>query len=500
MPEHFRSLIVILLLTTVVFAVSRGPMCAAGIAPSAFNRRRNLWLAITLAAFFAHNFWVYIVVVGWLLLSAAKKEQNIVALYFSVFLAIPPLKAEIPGFGVLNYLFTIDYYRLLAVTLLLPVWWRLRKAQDIQPFGAVLIDKVLVAYLLLQLILRLEVDSVTNTSRYAFYQFIDVFLPYYVASRTLRNFQQFQEALLCFVLSALLLAPVAIFENLRYWLLYSPLEKALGVDWGFGGYLARDGVLRALATTGQPIVLGYVMAVAIAVYTYFWNLLPRESRLPGLLILIAALIAPLSRGPWVGAVASVACLSIFANKPVLAITRMVLIGGGISILLLISPLGNRVVDYIPFVGNVDVQNIDYRTRLVEVALGVVAQNPLFGSRTAMNSYEMQEMVQGEGIIDLVNSYVAVALSSGYVGLGLFSAVFILSIIFIIRGLLLIADRSSAEYRFSAMLIVSIIGILTSIATVSSILTIPIIYWMFAGFSVSCYRLLSKGKSFAIIGS
>lgn len=58
MPEHFRALIVILFLASVVFLLARRP--ATDLIPlSDFKRRRNLWFLLTLLAFVSHSFWLY---------------------------------------------------------------------------------------------------------------------------------------------------------------------------------------------------------------------------------------------------------------------------------------------------------------------------------------------------------------------------------------------------------------------------------------------------------
>ncbi|MBC7803883.1 MAG: O-antigen ligase domain-containing protein, partial [Candidatus Parcubacteria bacterium] len=86
MPEHLRALLVILALAGVVFAFARkisGGLFPAGV----FEHRRNLWLGITLAAFLAHNFWVFIFAAGVLLLIAAAKDEDKVGLVLFVLLA-----------------------------------------------------------------------------------------------------------------------------------------------------------------------------------------------------------------------------------------------------------------------------------------------------------------------------------------------------------------------------------------------------------------------------
>ncbi|MGH8668539.1 MAG: hypothetical protein ACREUN_07230, partial [Burkholderiales bacterium] len=118
MPEHLRALIVILALATAVFVVVKGPACSLAMATGDFERRRNVWFAITLAAFLAHNFWIYIVAVAAILLIALPREHNKLALCFFVLFAVPPLGKEIAGVGGIQHFFVIDYIRLLALVVL----------------------------------------------------------------------------------------------------------------------------------------------------------------------------------------------------------------------------------------------------------------------------------------------------------------------------------------------------------------------------------------------
>ena len=91
MPEHLRALVVILAVAAAVFAFAKAPACAAAATAADFERRRNLWFAITLAAFLAHNFWVYILLVAVMLAFAAAREPNKLAMYFTLLFAVPAL-------------------------------------------------------------------------------------------------------------------------------------------------------------------------------------------------------------------------------------------------------------------------------------------------------------------------------------------------------------------------------------------------------------------------
>ena len=267
MPEHLRALVVILVLAGAVFAAARPLACAVAMTERDFCRRRNLWFALTLVAFLAHNFWIFIAFAAALLLLAALAEGNKLALYFFVLLAVPAIDAEIPGFGLVEHFFAIDHVRLLALVVLLPAWLALRMRPDAEPFGRSSADKLLAR---LPGAAALPAVSARHAHRGA------------AQRRVLRLHRRFpallrgeprgarprglREALMAFAVGALAAAAIAVFEFGRHWLLYTPLEEALGVDWGLLNYLERgDGILRAQASTGQPIVLGYVLAVALGV-------------------------------------------------------------------------------------------------------------------------------------------------------------------------------------------------------------------------------------------
>ncbi len=99
----------------------------------------------------------------------------------------------------------------------------------------------------------------------------------------------------------MILALTGLFESVRHWRLYSPLLAALDIDSGLYGYLSRANTLRAASAVGQPIVLGYVMVVAISFYLFLKPQITNRLYLSlGMILLTLGLIATLSRGPWVG--------------------------------------------------------------------------------------------------------------------------------------------------------------------------------------------------------
>lgn len=494
MPESLRALIVILFLGGVVF-LSVARTATAAIRPEDFARRRNLWFAITLAAFLAHDVWLYAAVTVLMLWIYGPRDSNRLAMYYFLLFALPALSEPIPGFAGIQQIVTVTYPRLLSLTLLLPAFLVIQSRPAAERSGFGLPDKLIGAYILLLLVLQFENDSFTNTLRSAIYAFLDVFLPYYVASRSLKNLAQFRDVIMSFVVAALVLAAIGLFEFAKKWLLYSTLGSELGLQQSFGDYLLRDGSLRALATTGQPIALGYVMAVAGGLYLYLARTVEnRNLRLLGYGGLLVGLLAPVSRGPWIGFAVMLAAFALTDRKPVWSLFRLGLAAGILAPFVLITPLGDKIVEYLPFVGSVDNENVVYRQRLFDASIAIIKQNPWFGSRDFL--FQMEELRQGQGIIDIVNSYLGIALSSGLVGLSLFAGFFLT-----IGGRLLAALRrlgrgdagpEGEELRqLARALLATLAGILVIIVTVSSITVIPLVYWSVAGFCLACTQLLEK---------
>ena len=503
MSEHLRALVVIAVLSVLSFLVLRRPVVAMGIADEDFRRRRNLWLATTATAFLAYNFWIFVLLTGSLLLFA-RKERNPLALYLFLLFAVPPFSAALSGLGVVNKLFELSFPRLLALLVLLPFALR-RLEPGTARFGKHVADWLVVGYLLLQLVLQYRADSLTNTMRSGVHAYLDFFLPYYVASRSLRTPQEFRDALLSLVVGALVLVPIAAFEFLRYWLLYAALPEALGMQWDAGSYLGRGDALRAVATTGHSIVLGYLMAIALLLHfgLRHANPLPRAWLL-GAVALGIGLMASVSRGPWVGAVLGIVAMTIASRQPGRRLARLIVPALVIVALLAVSPWGAKLIAYLPFVGSIDEGNVTYRQQLFEISLKVIGQNPLFGSPYFMYSEPMQELRVGT-LIDVVNSYLLVALRYGYVGLVLFCGVFTAALWAVVAALRRQPVEQSERFAQGQAILGMLIALLVTIATVSDISFIPILYWFAAGLAVGYSRLVadeavptrSPGKTFAM---
>lgn len=492
MPEYLRALVVILVLATIVFFLAHRSACAVS-AEEDFLRRRNLWFALTLAAFLSPNFWIYTLIAVLLLLYASRRESNTPAMYFILLFVLPVAFVPIPGMGLINVVFDLSHARILSLFLLLPAFFRLRGQGDTLVFGRVASDKLFAAYLLLFAILYLREFNITNNLRQIFYLFMDIFLVYFVTSRALKNLQVFRDALMSFVLIAMVTALLAIFESYKHWLLFATVIEVLNLH-GDTQPLGRDGMLRAMVMTGQPIALGYVMVVALGMYLFVQrHIRSNFIRRAGMLLLVGGLLAPLSRGPWVGA-ALLAVVFIATGR--YAMRRLLSLGASaVLVLLLISvlPGGDRVINLLPFIGTTEKGNIDYREQLITNSMTVINRNPWFGSNDFFQAPEMEAMRQGQGIIDVVNTYLSVTLFAGGVGLALFVGFFAVTILGVLRAMRSVVDKDSEEYLLGRVLLATLVSTMLIIFTVASITFIPIVYWSVAAMGVAYAHMVRKNS-------
>lgn len=167
----------------------------------------------------------------------------------------------------------------------------------------------------------------------------------------------------------------------------------------------------------------------------------------------------------------------------------------ILLLPLISALpgGERIINLLPYVGENENENIEYREQLIANSLIVIKRNLWFGSVDYMETPEMEAMRQGEGIIDLVNTYIQVALKAGLVGVALFASFFGFVLVGIYRAMRTIGDREDEIYLLGRALLAALAGTLLIIFTVSSITIIPVVYWSLAGLGAGYPQLVKTRR-------
>lgn len=167
--------------------------------------------------------------------------------------------------------------------------------------------------------------------------------------------------------------------------------------------------------------LGLALAVAMGFALYVNRLIANHTiwRL-GFALLIAGLVATLSRGPWVGAAVTLLIFLALSNSPGVKFTKLGLLAIPVFAALLVSPWGNKIIELLPFIGEVDEHNVTYRADFTRISIAYILENPLFGD-PYFNDAAVMEELKPQGLLDTLNIFIAVGLSSGLTGMFLFVA-------------------------------------------------------------------------------
>jgi O-antigen ligase len=405
---------------------------------------------------------------------------------------IAPISVDIPIVAI-NRLFSLDMYRLLSFFVLLPAAWSIRRARKKGASPRFLkTDVLLLAFGATQILLFVRPDtpdamfmhdSITNVIRRAVLFFLDVYLVYYVVSRSCASRRNLVEAMAAFCLACTIMAPLAVFETVRHWILYAEA----GRDWGGdlkGWYLDRGGILRATVSAGHSLALGYLLAIGFGFWLYLrTHVASRLSRWLVIALLLLGLLAAYSRGPWLGAALiffAFIALGPRAVPRVLKAAFLSAIGMGA---LLLSPLGDRIVKVVPFLGGtVDTYNFDYRRELARRSWDIVIENPFFGDQEAYS--KLYDIRQGEGIIDFVNTYAEVAVFYGLVTLFFFVG-FLIAGLFSIYKLAKKIKKSDPDLALvGASLISCILGTLLMLATSSFVFGYEKLFYVLGGLAAA----------------
>lgn len=416
-----KELIIAWLICIAIFRLAR-PIALQYMALEDFSRRRNVWVVLTAAAFLSPNFWIFAIVAAPVLINVGRKDPNPAALYLFLLHVIPPIAAMVP------LLFPVDLYTLLSIFVMLPAALRMRRSkQHIARRGFQVMDFLLVSYGLLTAFLYLHPEISRGvlsefTFTYAIRRILTfvlvTYIPYFVISRSILSRSMLLEALAAFCLACLAMAGVAIFESASHWLLFGELAERWGQGSSFSLYYWRGASLRAAASAGHPLVLGYLIEIAFGFWLCLQSNFTTRQKIGGVLLLWLGLLSSYSRGPWLGACCIFFVFYALRPRVLSGLFKAVGVAAIAAIIISFTPLGDKIAQMIPgFSGSQTDTSVDYRQRFFNRAWLVVQQSPFLGDQDAL--LKLQDMRQGEGIIDVINTYINVLLGDGFFGLSLF---------------------------------------------------------------------------------
>jgi O-antigen ligase len=467
MPLYVKELLVVLVVASAVFKLGK-PVALIFMSKADFTRRRNAWLFLTIVAFLSPSFWLYVLFAIPTLIIVGRRDSNPGALYLILLHVTPPITLAMPLAG-MSSLFDMNNYLLLSFCVLTPAGVRILKSKQAFPKRETRwIDWSVIGYGLLTAVQYLHStmpggegiypSTVTDSMRRAFVYLFSIFMPYFVISRSNANRRTLEDSLASYCLSASLLSAIAIFESATSWLLYGEMPGRWGGTSGVE-YLVRGNALRAMASAGHPLNLAALLVIACVFWFYLQTRVPStRSRILVSVLLWVGVFITYSRGPWIGLAIAYLTYITLRRRAVSTIVKtfigVALIGGVLSF----TPLGDRIISILPFFGGkTDIGSYLYRERLLERSWEIIKEHALFGDPAAL--LEMKDLRQGEGIIDLVNLYVEVLLSDGFIGLALILGILLIGVLKAnaLRRQLMQSDAEMA--LLGAMLMACVLGFL-----------------------------------------
>jgi len=481
--NNIKALVVVLVIAALVFRAAK-PICLRFMDEADFTTRRAAWFILTVAVFTSPSFWIYAAVAVPVCIWAGRRDSNPVALYLLLIFAAPALSAHIPK------LIDLDQQRLLALTVLVPALLRRTPSSPLAaPPGSSsgVAGFLLFSFCTIQALLFASYESWTSVLRREVTLLLTILIPFLAISKTIRNYRSIPDAMAAYLLSCVIMAPLAVFETMRGWQLYALVAD----NWGMGvnpfGYLMRGGQLRALVATDHSLTLGIVLAIGFGFSVYLMR--TWKAGRPAVItyaLLWAGLFSSYARSGWISAVLILLVYLWLLPGGTGRVTKagiLLLLGGAVASL---TPFGQRMISSLPFIGRGEDGSVDYRQQLFEESMKFIPRHPWFGD--LLIRQKMTALYQGQGIVDLVNGYLKVALLYGLVTLGVVVLFMLVAFGKTLRASMRARLHDESAAGVGSILAASMLGTFFFIWTTG----IPDQLWMLTGLGLAYARVINSG--------
>ncbi|MEE4453631.1 O-antigen ligase family protein [Novosphingobium resinovorum] len=353
---------------------------------------------------------LYAVMALWVPVFAGRMER-IAGVYLFSLLLLPALEMPVELGGL--KLFDLGVHDALALgatfaVLSHPARARIAPADDIR-----------VGCLLLALVFISARDtSFTHALRSTINVTIDYGLPYYILSRTLKDGETMRAAMRWLACAASGLAILLAYEAWRNWPIYNELYWHLQVPMVLI-VKTRGALLRAGGPFNEPTSIALVMALCLVA---LWLLRDdfRSRRRHGLLCLavFVGVSAPQSRNAWIALALAVLLGDVFLGRWRALVRKFAPTAMVLGIVLAAASVSPSFSESLGLSGQGS-DTADYRRDLLHRGSEEFWGSPLVGFSGAQLEVRLEDMRQGEGIIDYVNTYLWFGLFGGAAGLWIF---------------------------------------------------------------------------------
>jgi hypothetical protein len=382
-----------------------------------------------------HSVWLFYLAIFLAIPLFAKNRAEAAALYVIVYLAAPVTFYKMTLHG--SYLMPANKY--LFATLGLTIAYLRNRNAGPKPRLLAHFDLSMALIVVLEISQARDADLNLMT-RQLIPILQNIVLPYYFLSRSLTSWEDVRKFMLALALGGFVLAVVATAESHLHWLLYKQIEANLHATAQTNAFQqVRGGMIRSPVTFPESTSLGNFLALGgVAMLTMRSAFPSRRNWYFACAIMMVGLVAPNSRGAYFGIIIGYLAFDFYMKKwgPL-----FVKIGAAAALYTVGLVVATRSQFVAEMMGKGDASrgSTDYRVRLFTRGMEEIHKHPMLGTTMKKALDNLEDMRQGQHIIDLVNGYISYGLTLGYPG------IFGLAGVFVTLCLAMLAARS----RFNA---------------------------------------------------
>lgn len=435
------------------------PLCMyPRLLPAGFLIRSfAMWVLSAVLIFLLDDFLIILVLSGLLLAVLAPFDRRErVAFFFVAVPCVPAyMHAYLPFPGV-NLLIILTYYKVAVAVVLLPLLFR--QASVVPAPRALSVPEIsLIGFVLLSGVLVTVSLGVVDGARHFVDHILLMVIAYWAISRSVTSTDDLDYVLRAILIVSLILAAIALVSTFKHWDFYR--YKAPPSPFAIPDL--RSGFLRIEATANTHS-LGYHLAIGLIVLEHLKARLSLGLiRLWGArLALLGALYFTDSRGALLGLILAFGVYYTLTLRSATLRRAATVLGA-----VLVAAVAVWLIAGDP--GDYDAHGtVGYRRLLLTISLEHIWQNLLFGDLYFYDHPRFIPLLQGQGIIDITNLYLQIALAFGVVGLGAYLMIFLPTLWSLWRTVA--RTESNAVRNASALVIAASAGWFALAATTSDV--------------------------------
>lgn len=448
-----------------------------------FFKIAGLSIAIFIISIVTGNQLIVFFILAVLGVFLVKTEPENSLLYYFALLPVFPINVNwlfsAPG---IDTLFDLNHARILILCFLAPICVKHIASEKsiVDPLSTYsgVVDRLLIIFILFTSYSFFRDANLLVACRLTLQLWIDVWIPYFAISRSLK---QFNEVLIVFLYTAVALSIVSFLESISWFRIYDMITLPMGEGYIFPKI--RNGALRAYATMSNPLALGFFYSLPLLVAYKMQNLI-RSSLFFSLLLSAIVVVGILSSGSRSPILANIVGLGVLywwqMGKPFVEKTAKFALAAAIIFLFWFFSGG---VKYLLALDD-DQATFIYRYELLLNSIHLVFKNPIFGVSPEVYLHDpiLLRSLQGEGIIDLTNTYLLIALETGLIAMFAFLGVWVV----LMRGLY----RVEVPYGLAALLMsMCLVNVVMLFMTSPESFVFPYM-WLLAAIVCSVIRFYS----------